>query len=162
MSPTPAVYISYTGLINPPSATPVLTRAQVWSGLEIKVTAAQDFVGAIISTDVVSTSEDQHGRKVTQREVVFKEGNRRVSERVVEFAKNKVVFHQTDGSQVQNIISQGADGDLYMTYDFEWLHSGMGEEELEEKRQSYQKMSKMAVESSIDAIREMVKSGRIK
>lgn len=162
MAPTPAVYIAYTGQINPPGAEPVLTRDQVWEGLELKVDHAQDFVPAIVSTDVISRSEDAYGRKVTHREIIFKEGNRRVKEEVTMYHPTKVVFQLTNGSRVQNIVSTGANGEMYMTYDFEWLHEGTSDEELGKLKEKYAGMSKMAVESSIDAIRDMVKNGRIK
>ncbi len=68
------INIAYTSPINPSSASPVLTLPQVWAGLERKVRAGQDFVGAIVSTDVIGEKLDQQkGCMVVTREVVFKE-----------------------------------------------------------------------------------------
>ncbi|EXJ64945.1 hypothetical protein A1O7_01284 [Cladophialophora yegresii CBS 114405] len=166
--PTPSNNLAYTAPINPPSASPKLSTAQIWRGLELKIRAGQDFVGgALLSTDIISESQDDQGRPVTVREVVFRDGNRRVRETCVAFKPMKVEFHQPDGSKVQNVISQGAgeEGvDLYMTYTFEWLHPECegAQKELEEKRRKETQVAKMAVEETIRVMREMVRDGRIK
>lgn len=73
--------MAFTAPINPSGASPVLTRAQIWKGLERKVRHAEEFVGAAIkSTDVLDVSKDDKGREVVTREVVFAEGNRKVKE----------------------------------------------------------------------------------
>lgn len=78
---TPAAYMAFSAPINPPGASPELTLAQVWAGLQRKVRHAEEFVGgAIKSTDVISVDKDNHGREVITREVVFVEGERRVKE----------------------------------------------------------------------------------
>ncbi|KIX00510.1 uncharacterized protein Z518_10650 [Rhinocladiella mackenziei CBS 650.93] len=165
MAPTPANNIAYTALINPPSATPAITIEQIWKGLEKKITAGQDFVGgALISTDVISTSTDEQGRPVTVREVVFRDGNRRVRETCIAFEPMKVEFHQEDGSKVQNVISHGSEGELFMTYTFEWLHPECAGDvaALEAKKEKEWKIAKMAVDKTIQVMREMVVDGRIK
>lgn len=157
--------IAFTAPVNPPGEAPVLTYAQIWQGLEKKIRAGQDFVGgAIISTDVISTSTTKHGKPVTVREVVFREGNRRVREECIAFPPMKVEFHQPDGSTVQNVVSEDADGNLYMTYTFEWLHPELeGDEKgLAAAKDKESSIAKTAVIKSIEAIREMVKDGRIK
>jgi len=163
---TPSNNLAYTAPINPPSAEPKLTIPQIWAGLQRKVRAGQDFVGgAILSTDVVSEETDSEGRPVITREVVFRDGNRRVQERCVMYEPMKVEFHQPNGSKVMNVVGQGAgeEGvDLYMTYSFEWLHPGASEEELRENRVKQTKMAQTAVEETIRVMREMVKDGRIK
>lgn len=168
---TPAHYIAYTAPINPADTTPRLTRRQVWAGLERKITAAEEFVGgAILATAVESTSADDHGRAVTARRVTFAQGRRTVAERCVAYEPNKVEFHQDDGSKVTNTVSDGAgvgagdEGDLYMTYAFEWLVPGFQGTTAEwaEQEARWKKMAKTAVESSITAMREMVRDGRIK
>ncbi len=165
-SPTPSNNLAYTAPINPPSAEPKLTIPQIWRGLELKIRAGQDFVGgAILSTDVITESQDEQGRPVTVREIIFRDGNRRVRETCIAFEPMKVEFHQPNGSKVQNVVSQGAgtEGeDLYMTYSFEWLLPGSDEKDLQEKKPGQIKMAKMAVEETIRVMREMVKDGRIK
>ncbi|KIV77983.1 hypothetical protein PV11_09754 [Exophiala sideris] len=157
--------IAFTAPINPPGATPVLTYAQIWQGLEKKVRAGQDFVGgAITSTDVISTSKTKHGNHVTVREVVFRDGDRRVREECIAFPPMKVEFHQPNGSTVQNVVSEDAEGNLFMTYTFEWLHPELEGDEagLAAAKDKEFNVAKMAVNKSIETIREMVKDGRIK
>lgn len=164
---TPANYVAYTAPINPPSATTEVTLEQVWALLRRKIRAAQDFVPAAIeATEVVKQSTDKHGRPVTTRIVTFREGfrkgDRNVEEVVTTFYPMKVDFRQPDGSQVQNIISRGTGGELYMTYTFEWLHPELDEAALEEKRKQEEAGSKMAVEGTLKAMREFVENGRWK
>lgn len=45
--------------VNPPGAAPVLTEAQVWKGLELKVRSPHDFVPAIVSCDIISDTGDK-------------------------------------------------------------------------------------------------------
>ena len=161
-----ANYIAFTAPINPPGASPILTRSQVWSCLEIKITSGETFVGtAIKNTAVLKTGTTEGGQKYTDREVNFSAGNRKVQEHCVEFYPMKVEFHQQDGSRVMNIVSQGVGGeeDLYMTYTFEWLHPELeGDEEgLAKKREMQQKMSREAVESTIKVMRKMVSEGKV-
>jgi hypothetical protein len=63
------IHVAYTTKINPQGATPVLTSAQVWQGLQRKIRFAQEFVPIIESCDVL---EDKDG--VVVRDVRFKEG----------------------------------------------------------------------------------------
>jgi len=77
----------------------------------------------------------------------------------------QVDFHQPDGSTISNIISKGPDGDISMTYAFEWLHSEVKADEkqkIEELRAKHAKTAQMAVEKSIEAVRRMVVEGTIK
>lgn len=64
-----ALNLAYTSQINPSGASPVLTRAQVWAGLQRKIRFAQEFVPVIESCKVL---KDEEG--VVTREVKFKEG----------------------------------------------------------------------------------------
>ncbi|ROV87609.1 hypothetical protein VSDG_09631 [Cytospora chrysosperma] len=160
---TPANYVAYTAPINPPSAETKLTLEHVWALLRRKIVHAEDFVGgAILATEVVSSSEDDHARPVTTRVVTFREGGRRVREVVTVFHPLKVEFRQPDGSHVSNIISRGAGGELYMTYTFEWMHPGMDAEALAGKRTAEEAMAGHAVESTLEAMRAMVVDGRWK
>ena len=163
----PANYIAYTAPINPPDASPVLTLDQLWQGLELKIRSGETFVGgAILQTDVLKTYNDDKGRPVTEREVLFRDGNRRVHETCVLYHPMKVEFLQKDGGRVMNIISQGGRGeqDFYMTYTFEWMHPECegDTEALEKSRQKEEAMAKTAVESTIKVMRELVESGKIK
>ena len=164
----PANHVAFTAAINPAGKTPVLTRDQIWKGLERKIRAGQDFVGAAITdTEVLKEyKQDSTGLPVTVRMVHFANttmGN--VEETCIAFRPMKVEFHQGNGSKVQNVISEGAGGaeDLYMTYTFEWLHPELEgkEDEMNAALQREKAMAKTAVENTIRVMREMVEDGRI-
>ncbi|KAF2809582.1 DUF1857-domain-containing protein [Mytilinidion resinicola] len=158
-------YLAYTSPINPPSATPVLTVPQVWAGLQRKIRFAQEFVSAITSCEVLSEEDG-----VVTRVVQFKPGMGAApsaKEVVTSFGNAWVEFKQEDGSIIRNLISDGPAGtveDLHMTYMFEWLFPNLeeGSAEAEEQFKKSKAMAKMAVDGSINTIREMVKDGRIK
>ncbi|RYN22869.1 hypothetical protein AA0113_g8835 [Alternaria arborescens] len=159
------INIAYTSRINPAGATPVLNEAQIWAGLQRKIRFAQEFVPVIESCEVL---EEKDG--VVTRDVKFKKGTGpkdQAKEVVRSYWPSWVDFEQEDGSHVRNIISDGPSGeteDLNMTYAFEWIMPSLqeGTPEADKERQRLKGMAKKAVESSIDAIREMVKDGRVK
>ncbi|KAH7360007.1 hypothetical protein BKA66DRAFT_426342 [Pyrenochaeta sp. MPI-SDFR-AT-0127] len=159
------IHISYTSRINPSGVTPVLTYPQIWAGLQRKIRFAQEFVPVIESCEVL---EDKDG--VVVREVKFKQGagpKDRAKETVRSYEPSWVDFEQEDGSHIRNTVSDGPSGgleDLHMTYAFEFRfpHIQEGSPEAEQETQKFKSMSKKAVESSIEAIRQMVVDGRIK
>ncbi|KAK7705336.1 hypothetical protein SLS64_005424 [Diaporthe eres] len=158
---SPANYVAYTAPVNPPSAEPKLSEPQIWALLRRKIRRAEDFVGgAILNTEVISESEDTRGRPVTTRMVTFREGNRRAEEVVTTFYPVKVEFQQPNGSHIANIVSRGPDDELYLTYTFEWMHPGLDDGALAEKRIVEEGMAKHSVESTIKAMRAMVSDGR--
>lgn len=156
------IHLSHTSAINPSGSSPTLTVPQIWSGLQRKVRFAQEFVPVIESCTVL----EEHPDGTVVRDVVFKkEGPKpRARETVREFYPSWVDFEQEDGTHVRNVVSEGNQGELYMTYMFEFkmdhLNEGSAEAESEAKR--LKGMAKGAVESSIEAMREMVRDGRIK
>ncbi|KAJ5473345.1 Protein of unknown function DUF1857 [Penicillium sp. IBT 31633x] len=155
--------IAFTAPINPPGATPLLTSKQIWNGLLLKIRSAETFVpGAIQSTKVVSDSIDSStGNAVTVREVLFRETQQTVQETVTAFKPARVDFEQPNGSKISNVISQGAGGELYMTYIFEWRHPGVSEEELASLLGKEKKMSQMAVEGTITVLRKLVEEKKL-
>lgn len=174
------INLAYSAPINPSGATPILTEAQIWNGLKRKVRHADEFVAPIIECHVVSEEQTETGKKVT-REVTFEKGTRGdqneiVKEIVYEFEPSRVDFHQPDGSNIFNLVSVDQDGNLIMTYAFEWRHPeiAVDSEQVKGLREKYfkvsnaptlallkadfgLKMAKGAVEGSIDTIRRLVK-----
>ena len=53
-----AIYSAYTKQINPAGVTPVLTRAQIWKGLQRKIRMAQDFVPVISECKVLEEKDN--------------------------------------------------------------------------------------------------------
>lgn len=87
------ISLAYTSSVNASKPSPALTIPQLWAGLQRKVRAAQAFVPAIISTDVIEEKTDgKKGVPVCVREVVFKEGDKRVREECYEYAPTKVCW----------------------------------------------------------------------
>lgn len=152
------INLAYTAPINPSDVSPVLTEAQIWTGLKRKVRRAYEFVPVIVDCKVISEDGD-----TTIREATFKGNPKPVREVCVHLAPSRVDFKQEDGSNISNIVSKGPDGSLQMTYAFEWRHPDItaGSEEETQLREKYEKLSKVAVEGSIDTIRRLVKEGEI-
>jgi hypothetical protein len=178
------INLAYSAPINPSGATPVLTEAQIWNGLKRKVRHADEFVAPIIDCHVVSEEQTETGTKVT-REVRFDKATRGdqndlVREIVHEFEPSRVDFHQPDGSNIFNLVSVDENGNLIMTFAFEWRHPEIAadSEQVKELREKYSKvifaptfallkadsglkMAKGAVEGSIDTIRRLAKEGEL-
>ncbi|WXC59847.1 hypothetical protein SNK03_005704 [Fusarium graminearum] len=161
------INLAFTAPINPSGISPVLTEAQVWKGLQRKVRKAHEFVAPILKCEVISEEETKTGIKVT-RQVTFAEGARGDTDAVVkeivhEFAPTRVDFRQPDGSNIYNIVSVDEDGNLLMTYAFEWRHPELDAEgeKAKEQREKYSKMAQVAVHGSIDTIRKLVKDGEL-
>jgi hypothetical protein len=53
------IHIAYTEPVNPSGATPILTRDQIWRGLQRKVRRAQDFIAVVEGCDIVSDEPDE-------------------------------------------------------------------------------------------------------
>ncbi|KAI2630283.1 DUF1857-domain-containing protein [Hypomontagnella submonticulosa] len=160
--------LAYTAPVNPAGAAPALTLSQVWAGLERKVRKAQEFVPIIEECSVLS-EETIHGNFTVIRQVRFKAGfepsssGALVKETCVHYAPCRVDFKQPDGSSISNIVSEGPDGELLMTYAFEWRYPDVEErsEEAKALEEKSWKTAKMAVHGSIDTIRRLVKAGEI-
>lgn len=133
------INLAYTAPINPSGATPTLTAAQVWTGLQRKVRAAHNFVPLIAACEVLSEAEGTTTTTTDEpttvvRRVVFRagagpgrgevneKGETAVEETCRLYAPVRVDFAQPDGSSISNVVSRGPDGELLMTYVFEWRH----------------------------------------
>jgi hypothetical protein len=68
-----------------------------------------------------------------------------------------------DKSKVLNIVSSGPDGQMFLTYTFEWDHPEIerGSKEEHEKQKLYQSTAPRAVEGTLAAIRKFVEEGKI-
>lgn len=155
--------IAFTAPINPPGATPILKKEQVWAGLLLKTRSAETFIpNAIESTTVLSESKDEStGNLITVREVLFREDQRTVKETVTAYKDVRVDFVQPDGTFIGNIISDGAGGEMYMTYVFEWHHPGASSEEMDAFYAKEKDIAQHSVEGTVDVIRKLVKEGRL-
>ena len=163
MAPSITNNVAYTAPINPPGATPILTRDQIWAGMLLKIRSAEAFVPHLFqSTTVLSESIDPaSGHLVTVREIVFIEDQRKVKQTIIAYEDTKIDFIEENGSRIHNVISEGENGELYMTYSFEWRHPGASEKEMAEFFENEKNVSRLAVHGSIRVMRELVSSGKI-
>ncbi|KAJ5726770.1 uncharacterized protein N7483_008127 [Penicillium malachiteum] len=155
--------IAFTAPLNPTGASPILNEGQIWRGLLLKIKSAETFVpNAIQSTTVVSEGSDpETGNPVTVRDITFVENKRKVRETVTAYKPSRAVFVQPDGSTINNIVSEGADGELYMTYTFEWRHPDASPTELKAFLYKEKQMMKLAVEGTIAVLRQLATNGKI-
>jgi len=168
------IHVAYTAPLNPSGASPVLSRARVWKGLQRKVHRAQDFLPVIEACRVV---EETEGGSVVVREATFKKADegagvpeaqrgKVVKEVCRLFEPVKVDFHQPNGAVITNCISDGPsmeETDLNMTYIFEWRHEDLqaGSKEFEDMVEEHRRGAKTAVDKSIKAIRRMANAGEL-
>lgn len=113
-----AIHVAYTEQINPAGASPVLTRDQIWKGLQRKIRKAQDFVPVITGCDVLEEKENE-----VKREAHFKGQDGGEGHSVIEICKSyyptKVDFIQPNGAVITNTVSDGpslTEQDYHMTY----------------------------------------------
>lgn len=169
------IYAAATAPVNSPGVSPVITMKQLWAGLELKVRKPQLFLAVIDTCDVL----EDDGETVL-REVKFKDGGGvgmapvigpKVQEKITSIAPisdnagSGVETFQSMGnaSKVLNIVSSGMDGELLLTFTFEWEHKEIeeGSEEAVKKQNQYQETAPRGVAGTISAIRQMVKDGKL-
>jgi hypothetical protein len=86
------VHCAYTEQINPQGASPILTRDQIWKGLQRKIRKAQDFVPVIDSCKVLEEKENE-----VVREIHFKDSMTQPAHYVKEVCKS---YYPTKASLV--------------------------------------------------------------
>jgi hypothetical protein len=161
-----AIYCAYTQQINPVGVTPVLTRAQVWKGLQRKVRKAQDFVPIINDCKVLEDKDDvviREAKFIPGPDVIPGQGGKIIREVCKLYEPVKVCtidFHQPNGAVIMNYISDGpgmTDNDLNMTYVFKWLHDNTeaGSEQYKQLYEEHRKGGKVTINKSIKAMRKI-------
>lgn len=87
---------------------------------------------------------------------------RRIREMVTKMYPLIQRYARTDGSMVQDMLSQGADGDLYLTFCFEMTKhtTALSEAETAHIRETRLALVKLFVEAMLKVMREMVLDGR--
>jgi len=78
---------------------------------------------------------------------------------------SQVVFTMDNGTKINNIISEGPQGELYLTFTFAWLFPGVKSGSAEETKigeeRGLSQMAPKALKSSLDKIEEMAAKGEI-
>lgn len=156
----PTNCVTFTAPVNPQGSYPPLSHEHVWRGLQEKCKSGQDFFPSIIaSTEVLSTSTTSTGLPVTVIEASFVHSNKKIQEVCTEYWPVKVELVQSNGNKVENIISRDASGALYLTFTFEWQHPECVDDEakLATERTKEENLAQVAVERTIEVIREMAR-----
>lgn len=65
--PSMMLHIAVTAPVNPPSASPVLTHAQCWAGLQEKCRRPQDFIAPVTACEVLEERPDGMTRRITHK-----------------------------------------------------------------------------------------------
>ena len=139
---------------------PRLSRDQVWQGLMMKARDAKPFVHKMTVCDV--TKEWNGG---LDREIVFHDIP--MGERLFFYPKEKVVFLRTHGVEmgaITNEIVEDDRGELLLRFAFTLERQGMQPDSPEERAfaETYGQGYLVSVQKTIDAIRALVKQGKLK
>ena len=149
--------------VNPPGATPRLTRADVWHGLELKAGNALPFVPSISYCVVTERLSD------TQfvREIEFR--GERSHERVTLEPQERVTFERLDGSVSGQILNEiedepdGGDGGLALrfTYSLEIAGTAAGSAQEREYAAGMEADYLKAIEATLAAVRKIAAGEKV-
>ncbi|KAH0541979.1 hypothetical protein FGG08_003611 [Glutinoglossum americanum] len=148
---------AYTVPINPPSASPMLTKDEVWSGLIKKARRAQDYIPIIDHCEIVSEDKDGLVRDVNIKPGFFMpEGLVREEVKWVEKVRLDYTIKGDSPRSIVNLLSEGGgEGELYLTFIFEFNKDvEPGSQEEADTWALYHAGAKKSVEHTVKIIRE--------
>ena len=146
--------------VNDPSSDfPILTRSQVWRGLELKAENALPFVPKMTKCDTF-----ERGDNYLVRDIVFRGDPAR--ERVTFYPEQKVVFERLSGNTlgtIKNEIEENEKGELFLRFTFSLEKEGIPPNSPEEEAYARQMEGDYlgAVQATLSAIRQWVKEGTL-
>lgn len=177
-------HIAVTLPVNPPSSSPALTQAQCWEGLKIKSREPQAF----LPISECTITEDRGDAGITRRikaiegkgllpgevtevityysptQVGFLLRGRLAADADTVAMDLKVNFHMLEKPvDVSNIISVGANDELYLTFTFIMEIPGVveGTPEANSKADAMVATARKAIQKTIDVIRQLVNDGKL-
>lgn len=138
---------------------PKLTRGQVWKGLELKADNALPFVAAMTQCKVLERTADGFVREIVLR-------GETMQERITFTPQKQVKFERLTGSKLGTILNEILDDaarglGLRFAFSIEPVGVAAGSVEEKEFRQVMERDYLTAVQTTLDAIRRMVKEGRL-
>ncbi|HXF35272.1 MAG TPA: SRPBCC family protein [Candidatus Acidoferrales bacterium] len=140
--------------INPPGASPLLTREEVWRGLTMKAENALPFVPAMQSCSVLERFENGLVREVVAR-------GERFTERVTFTPPIQVLFERQDergnaAGWITNVISE-SDRGLLLTFTFEVAIAGVLSGSVQEQQRGDEMKGSYvdAVRATLAAVRKL-------
>lgn len=146
--------LSYAMPVNPPDVEPVLTAAQVWHGLEMKVENALPFVNGMTQCDVIEREGNTVLREVTFAGTTHKE-------LITLFKPVKVQFERRDGTGwIDNTLSESEHG-LSLAFTFGVTFPGIAPDSDAEraKGDAMRGVYVGAVAATLARVRQMVVDG---
>jgi hypothetical protein len=175
------INVAYTQIVNPSGASPVITRAQLWAAMEMKVREAHKFVPVFSDCKVLEEHDNVIVRETTLKPMEGRPGKTQketcklykpVKASLWQIAlimkadlSPQVDFYEPTGAVITNMVSDGpnmTDEELQMTYFFEWLHPSVeaGSEEEMKLTKQHKMRGKMSVDKTIESVRKMVEAGK--
>ena len=148
--------LSHSVEVNPAGASPVLTRDQVWRGLEMKAENALPFVKGMTKCDVLERTGNQ-----ILRDVIFAGTAHR--ERITLHAPVQVHFERVgEAGFIDNTISESERG-LLLTFTFALTMPGTAPNSAEEKAKGdgMKHAYVGAVQATLDRVRQLVRDGAL-
>ncbi|EIN05083.1 hypothetical protein PUNSTDRAFT_146010 [Punctularia strigosozonata HHB-11173 SS5] len=103
--------ISATRPVNPPGCSTVLTEAQLWAGLEIKIRDPTTFVETVTYCELAEDHGDQIVRKVK-----FGNDPELVSEPCWFYPNTMARGTYPNGGFVEDVVSYGPNDELYLSF----------------------------------------------
>jgi hypothetical protein len=151
------ISVSKSVPVNPEGEDVVLSRSDVWRGLELKANNALPFVPAMTKCDVIE--RDGH---VIVREVEFR--GQQLGERVTLEPEDRVTFERTHGEvlgTIRNEILEPSPGELELRFSFDLVLEGVeaGSQEERDYEETMRGDYLKAVDATLAAIRRWVREG---
>lgn len=138
---------------------PALTRGQIWKGLVLKAENALPFVAAMTHCKVLDRSKNGLVREIVLRGETMKERITFNPEKSVKFER---LSGKAMGTILNEILEDPKEGlQLRFTYTLELQGIKAGSAEENTFRQTMEKDYLTAVEATVNAIRRLVKEGRL-
>jgi len=152
------INVDETLAINPPGVEPVLTRDQVWEGLQMKAHNALPFVPRMSRCEVLKEYENG-----LLREIQF--DGMPLKERIIYYPKDKVEFIRVgfgdEMGTIWNEILEDEDGALMLRFAFELAVLGLSPEEAKDYQEKRATGYLHAVPATIDHLRKLSLAGEI-
>ncbi|KAL2042841.1 hypothetical protein N7G274_004601 [Stereocaulon virgatum] len=158
------IHQSQTYPINPPSASPPLTLAEMWQVMLLKCRKPELFVAPMSSSHVIEETPTFMKRTITMKTDADLPHGEQTEELQIRAPWKIDFFNLSTGAFVNNTISQGTDEeDLYLTFYFEWPYPDLieGSEEAREMEGKLWGMARAVVKHTIDYAREMKREGKL-
>jgi hypothetical protein len=151
------ISVSSSVPVNPEGTDVVLSRSDVWRGLEAKANNALPYVPAMTVCEVQSRTET-----TIEREIEFR--GQRLGEHITLEPEHTVTFERTSGSVLGTIRNEILDGDagellLRFSFDLELQDVAAGSPQEAEYEATMTGDYLKAAESTLTAIRRAVREG---